>query len=66
MNAHITKCPHCKLKLGDFLWADACPHCHKELEHNTRVAVSAPPKDPLRTRAWPIRLFRRIVRLVES
>ncbi len=62
----ITKCPHCGVKLGNYLYADACPRCHTELEHNTRVDISAPAKDPLRTRAWPIRLFRRAVLLVES
>ncbi len=60
------KCPHCRVKLGDFYYADACPRCHKELEHNTRVNVSAPAKDLLRTRAWPIRLFRQVFRFVES
>ncbi|HEX5220532.1 MAG TPA: hypothetical protein VFZ59_13260 [Verrucomicrobiae bacterium] len=31
-----TKCPHCREKLGNFVYATECPFCHKELEHNRR------------------------------
>lgn len=31
-----SKCPHCGTKLGNFMYADMCPHCHEELKHNTR------------------------------
>lgn len=61
------KCPHCGLKLGAFYYADACPHCHVGLEHNNMARLTVTPKkDPLRRRAWPVRLFFRIVRFVES
>jgi hypothetical protein len=61
-----SKCPHCGVKLGNFLYADACPHCHHELEHNTKPLTSAPAHEPDKEAAWPIRLFLTAVRLVES
>lgn len=61
-----SKCPHCGIKLGNFLYADACPHCHHELEHNTKPLVSAPANELHKEAAWPIRVFLRVVRLVES
>jgi predicted amidophosphoribosyltransferase len=60
------KCPHCGIKLGNFLYADACPHCHEELKHNTRPLVSVIKKDSQKPKLWPVRLFFRIVRFVES
>lgn len=61
-----SRCPYCGIKLGNFLYADACPHCHEELKHNTRpmslVRKKNAPKAPL----WPVRIVFRIVRLVES
>jgi predicted amidophosphoribosyltransferase len=62
---NISKCPHCGVKLGNFLYADACPHCHEELKHNTRALVAAKKKDPQRRVLWPERLFFSVVRLVE-
>jgi hypothetical protein len=58
------KCPHCGVKLGDFLYADACPRCHEVLENN-QVKRSAA-KKIARPRSWPIRAFFAMVRFVES
>ena len=60
------KCPHCGFKLGNFLYADACPHCHEELKHNTRPLIPARKKNPRKVHSWPVRIFFKIVRLVES
>src|SRR5580698_10028509 len=49
--------PHCGIKLGNFLYADACPFCHEELKHNTRPLVSATKKDSQKPKSWPVRLF---------
>lgn len=61
-----SKCPHCGVKLGNFLYADACPHCHEELNHNTKPLLPAPKKDPQREPPWVARIVFRIVRFVES
>ncbi len=61
-----SKCPHCGVKLGNFLYADACPHCHRELTHNKRILTSAPAMGPPKEGAWPILLFSRVMRFVES
>lgn len=29
-------CPHCRVHLGSFAYAHACPHCHQELVRNRR------------------------------
>lgn len=63
---NLSKCPHCFVKLGNFQYADACPQCHRELEHNTRILEPARTAKLQGQRAWPIRLFFGIVRLVES
>jgi hypothetical protein len=63
---NISKCPRCGVKLGNFLYADACPHCHKELKHNTKPLVAAKKKDLQKRRGWPVRLFSSIVRLVQA
>ena len=34
---NLYKCPHCHVKLVNFLYADDCPHCHTELKHNTKL-----------------------------
>jgi hypothetical protein len=60
------KCPHCRIKLGNFLYADACPYCHEELKHNTRLLVSVIKKDSQKSKSWPGRFFSRIVRIAES
>jgi predicted amidophosphoribosyltransferase len=60
------KCPHCGVKLGNYTYADACPHCHKELVHNTRPLVSAPQPESAKPESWCVRTFFRIVRCVES
>jgi hypothetical protein len=61
-----SRCPHCGFKLGNFLYADACPLCHEELKNNTRPLVQAKKKVPHKAKLWPVRLFFGIVRLVES
>ncbi len=61
-----SKCPHCGLKLGNFLYADACPECRQALKHNTRLLVAAPQKKAAQVRSWPVRFFRSIVRFAES
>lgn len=60
------RCPHCGIKLGNFVYADACPSCHEELKHNTAPLLPAKKKDPQRRRSWPVRIFFKIVRFVES
>lgn len=60
-----SRCPHCNVKLGDFLYAHECPHCHEVLTRNlanpaaTHVKVAT-------ARSWPLRAFFGLVRLVES
>lgn len=61
-----SRCPHCGVKLGNFLYADACPSCRVELKHNTKPLVPAKTKDPQEENAWPVRIFFRIMRFVES
>jgi len=63
---NLSKCPQCGARLGNFLYADACPHCHVELRHNTQPLISLPPVRPSDEAALPFRVFRQIVRLVES
>jgi hypothetical protein len=60
------KCPHCGVKLGNFLYAYECPFCHEELKHNTRVMVSVIKPVSLKPKSWPVRLFFRVVRFMES
>jgi hypothetical protein len=61
-----SRCPHCGVKLGNFLYADACPHCHEELEQNTKPLIPARKKDPQSVQPWLFRIFFGIVRFVES
>jgi len=59
------KCPHCGVKLGNFLYADACPHCQQVLEHNQAKLTPARAK-VTKTRSWPVQIFFSLVRFVES
>jgi len=59
------KCPHCGVKLGNFLYADACPHCDEVLKHNLPMHVSAHVKVTT-PQPWLVRAFFSIVRFVES
>jgi len=61
-----SKCRHCGYKLGDFLYADACPSCHQELEHNITRSLFAPAKKSQKEEIWPFRVFQAMVRFVES
>lgn len=63
---NLAKCPHCGVKLGNFMYADACPHCHTTLGHNRTPTLSIPKPDPRRERAWPVKMFMRFMRFVES
>ena len=60
-----TKCPHCGIKLGDFLYADACPHCHEVLKRNLPMHPVVH-KKVAATKSWPVRAFFSLVRFVES
>lgn len=64
MNA--LRCPHCWVRLKNYLYADACPHCQHELLNNTRVLISVPRVEGRRNNAWYCRMFRGVVRLIES
>ena len=59
-----SKCPECGFKLGDFLYAAACPNCHQVLKQNQ--AKPAPPKKAPGPRSWPVRLFLTAVHFIES
>lgn len=61
-----SRCPHCGFKLGNFLYADACPHCHEELKHNTKRLIEAQKKDPQLAQPRLSRIFFGVVHLVES
>jgi predicted amidophosphoribosyltransferase len=63
---NVSKCPQCGVKLGNYLYADACPHCHEELKHNTKPLTVAKKKDSLKESLWPVRIFCNMMRLVES
>jgi len=60
------KCPHCGVRLGDFLYADACPQCHEALEHNNMARLKPAHEKVTKTRSWAVRAFFSLVRLVES
>ena len=59
------KCPHCGIKLRNFLYADACPYCHEVLEHNTRPLITVLQPDSQKSKSWAVRLFSRLGRFVE-
>ena len=61
-----SRCPHCGVKLGNFLYADACPHCHEELKQNMEPLIPARRKDPKKAQSWLVRIFFSIMRFVES
>ena len=66
INMFGKRCPHCGLKLGNYLYADNCPHCHEELKNNTRKLIAVPKKLLDEEKAWPVRWFMKLMRLVES
>jgi len=61
-----SRCYHCGIRLGNFLYADACPSCLEDLEYNTKPLLQAKKKDPQGLNVWPVRIFFNIVRFVES
>jgi hypothetical protein len=58
------RCPHCGVKLGNFLYADACPHCHEVLKQN--LPMRAVQVKVATAQSWPVRAFFSVVRFVES
>jgi hypothetical protein len=61
-----SKCPACGGKLGNFLYAKACPHCHAELLENTRALTEIPKPASPKVASWLARAYSRVVRFVES
>lgn len=61
-----TKCPHCRNRLGDFLYANFCPHCHRELAHNTVPLAIHSLREPVRKQGWFIGLCLKVRNLIES
>lgn len=61
---NISKCLHCGIRLGNFLYVDECPGCHEELKHNTKPLVS-PKQSGSGSRSWLVKGFLRIRDLVE-
>ncbi len=60
-----TRCPHCGVKLDDFLYAGACPHCKEVLTYN--LADQRPIREKVaKVMPWPVRAFFSAVRFVES
>jgi len=59
------KCPSCGVKLGDYLYAGACPHCHEVLKCNLADPMPLHAKVP-KLRSWPVRAFFRVRDFVES
>ena len=60
----ISRCPHCRIKLQNFLYADECPGCHEELKHNT-APLTSPEQKGLRSSSWLVRSFFRVRDFVE-
>jgi hypothetical protein len=60
-----SRCPHCGVKPGNSLYADACPHCHEQLKHNTRP-LSTPKQNSRKAKAWLVQMFSRLLLLAES
>jgi hypothetical protein len=60
-----TKCPSCGVKLGDYLYADACPECHEVLKRNLGDPTQVYGKVS-NAKSWPVRAFFRIRDFVES
>jgi hypothetical protein len=54
------------MRLGNYIYADACPFYQKELKHNTARLTLPTPKDVNQPRTWQVRVFHRVVRFVES
>jgi predicted amidophosphoribosyltransferase len=57
------KCPNCGVKLGDYLYADACPHCHEVLKRNL---ADPAPLTVAKVQYWPVRAFFSVRDFVES
>jgi hypothetical protein len=59
------KCPICGVKLGNYLYADACPHCHEVLRRNLADPTPVHAK-VAKMRSWPVRAFFSVRDFVES
>lgn len=58
------KCPGCGVKLGNYLYADACPHCRESLKSNL---VCTPLRATVaKVNSWPVHAFLKIRDFVES
>ncbi len=60
------KCPRCGVKLLNFRYADACPHCHEELKENTKPLVASLKPVSSKPKAWLARALFHVARFVES
>jgi hypothetical protein len=36
-----SRCPHCRQRLGNYLYATHCPFCHEEIAHNQKQSESS-------------------------
>ena len=54
----------CRVKLGNYLYAQSCPQCHAAIEQNQGDAAVAPTVRGRRT--WAVRGFFQVVRFIES
>ena len=66
MTMNLSKCPHCGVSLGNFRYADTCPHCHEELKQNTRPLAPGPKPDPQKVKPWWFRMFMKVLRYGEN
>ena len=51
------KCPACGERLGNYLYADACPKCQTELKYNTVKLLPPTIKNPWLRKSWLGRFF---------
>jgi Zn-finger nucleic acid-binding protein len=59
------KCPSCGATLGNYVYADVCPHCREVLKDNLPLANVVHAKAAT-VRAWPVRAFYSVRDFVES
>jgi hypothetical protein len=58
-----SRCPHCRQKPGDFLYADASPRCQQGAPAKPSPRGAAPASVLLKRKLWPVRAFVRFVPL---
>lgn len=59
------KCPFCGVRLGDYAYADACPHCH-EVMNCKLVDLTPVYAEATAVKSWPVRAFFKVRDFVES